>query len=116
MLTKSALLEARDRLRTEPVEIPHLGDSLLIRELNAGVRIRYVEEQTDKAGDVESLANAQLRLVQLSIVDEAGELVFGHEEIEALAELPGYVVEAVFHAATRLNGFSDEEKAVIVGE
>jgi hypothetical protein len=54
-------------------------------------------------------------MVQLTVVDDDGELLFSPGDILRLGQKSARAIDAIFQVAQRLNGFSDEQVEELVG-
>ena len=108
VLTKEMIVEAHD-LKEERVVVPEWGGEVRLRELTGAAREEYgylissqkVGEEVDPRGIV-------CHLLALSIVDEAGELVFGLEDKDLLQEKSATVLNRLFDAALKLSGLDTD--------
>lgn len=111
LLTKEQILNADD-LNADTVEVPEWGGDVPIRELTGTARERFeqVLVQADKSPNAD--ANVRASLVALSIVDEAGDLMFNVNEITALGKKSVKALDRVFKAAKKLNAMDEVEEEI----
>lgn len=113
-LNKADILAAEDR-PTEKVPVKEWGGAVTIRTLSGTEReewqLSQVKMTVDKAGDLSRVPNikgAQVRLVQMSIVDPATlEPLFSKTEVDALGDKSPVALDRVFKAAIALNGLDE---------
>ena len=106
MLTKDQILEAND-LRTETVHVPEWGGSVLVRSLTGTDRDAFEASMITVLPDgtrKPNMSNMRAKLVALTVVDEAGSLVFDVSDVDRLARKSAAALECVFVTAQRING------------
>lgn len=107
LLTKSAILAADD-LKTEDVEVPEWGGTVRVRAFSG--RERDAFEASLVRGDGKDrkvdLTNMRARLVALTVVDETGQKLFTHDDVDLLGAKSGAALDRVFAVAQKLNGLS----------
>lgn len=107
LLTKSAILSADD-LKTEDVEVPEWGGTVRVRAFSG--RERDAFEASLVRGDGKDrkvdLTNMRARLVALTVVDETGQKLFTHDDVDLLGAKSGAALDRVFAVAQKLNGLS----------
>ena len=87
----------------EEVVIPGYGTAK-VKVLTQGERDRFdLSLEADKVG-------FRAKLIQLTVIDERGALVFGEADILKLVDLPVYVLEPIVDVALRINRFSRKDK------
>jgi hypothetical protein len=106
-LTKEQILKASD-LKSETIEVPEWGGSVNIRTLTGAERDAFEQTMVIKKGKT-NLVNIRARLCAVTIVDDAGNLVFDDKDIEDLGKKSGAALDRVFAVAQRLNGFGDKD-------
>jgi hypothetical protein len=111
LLSKDQILSADDR-KTEEVEVPEWGGSVLIRTLTG--RERDAFEATTvrtKGGKQEAnYENFRARFVAECVVDENGKKLFGsRSEVLMLGNKSVAALQRVFNAAQELNGMSEDD-------
>jgi len=112
-LTKEQILSAQD-FNPVPVKVPEWGGTVYVRPMSAGERDRWEGDLLDRAERrKESIAAAteNLRSVFLAkcLCDEAGELLFGADDVKALARKNYKPIDRVYEVAQSLNGLSDAD-------
>ena len=111
LLTKEVLLAAQD-LKIETVAVPEWGGEVRVRSMTGAARDAYEQWLMHQRGGSDgpvSMPNLRARMVALSVVDEAGKLMFDEADIEALGEKSARALDRVYAAATRLNAMGDKE-------
>jgi len=107
LLTKSAILAADD-LKTEDVDVLEWGGTVRVRAFSG--RERDAFEASLVRGDGKDrkvdLTNMRARLVALTVVDESGQKVFTHDDVDLLGAKSGAALDRVFSVAQKLNGLS----------
>jgi hypothetical protein len=112
-LTKEQILAANDAAPV-PVEVPEWGGTVYVRPMSAGERDRWegeLIERTEKRKESIVKATENMRAVFLAkcLCDESGALLFGPEDIEALAGRSYRAVDRAFEAAQSINGLSEAD-------
>jgi hypothetical protein len=105
-LTKDQILEAAD-LKSEAVEVPEWGGSVLVRTMTGADRDAFETSMVIVAADGTrrpDLTNLRAKLVALTVVDEANNRLFDVADIPRLALKSAAALERVFDAAQRING------------
>jgi hypothetical protein len=114
ILTKAQILAAED-LTTELVEVPEWGGEVLVRSLTGQARDQYeadfllIDTSKGKPSYDMDLENARARLVALSVVDEAGRLLFDDDDVRELGTKSALALDRVYATAKRISGLSDED-------
>lgn len=114
ILTKAQILAAED-LTTELVEVPEWGGEVLVRSLTGQARDQYeadfllIDTSKGKPSYDMDLENARARLVALSVVDEAGRLLFDDDDVRELGKKSALALDRVYATAKRISGLSDED-------
>lgn len=110
LLSRDQILDAVD-LKTEEVQVPEWGGSVLVRGLNGTERDAYenglirMEGQSAKS----NLLNMRAKLVALCLVDEKGGRLFADTDIRALGRKSAAALERVYEVAARLSGLATPE-------
>lgn len=105
-LSKDQILEADD-LKNEEVAVPEWGGSVKVRTMTGADRDAFEQSmvRVDADGNRKpEMSNMRAKLVALTIVDDAGNLLFSPAEIPMLARKSAAALERVFDAAQRING------------
>ena len=115
LLTKEQIFEADD-LETEVVLVPEWGKDgkVKVRALTGRERDRLestVALTNNKGEQVgTNLDNLRARLCAMTMVDEAGKLIFtSKDDVLGLGRKSGTVLNRVFEAAQRLSGLTVED-------
>ncbi|SOZ99450.1 conserved hypothetical protein [Cupriavidus taiwanensis] len=110
MLSKEQILAADD-IKTEIVDVPEWGGSVIIRMMSGTARDAYEASMVGfKNGQrVADLTNMRAKLVAATLVDESGEPLFADEaDIVALAAKSASALERLFKVAQRINGLGND--------
>ena len=108
------------RPTVEEVELEDHG-TVRIRGLTAAERDAYEQTLVEVGPDGRATVKAAQRNVRASLVvrclvDDAGERMFADDEVEALGEIDGAVIDKLWDVARRLSGMSTEaEEAALAG-
>lgn len=116
-LTADDILSADDR-KSEPVEVPEWGGTVLVRGLSGEDRDAYESGLTErrrvmtgpnKGGyeTVPNLKNGNAKLVALAIVDPAGNRLFSDHQVALLGQKSSAALSRCFEVAARLSGMTD---------
>lgn len=105
-LNKNQILEAAD-LKSEAVDVPEWGGSVLVRTMTGADRDAFETSMITVAADgtrSPDMTNLRAKLVALTLVDEANNRLFDVADIPRLALKSAAALERVFEAAQRING------------
>lgn len=107
LLTRDQILQASD-IKTEAVDVPEWGGTVMVRGLTGKQRDGFEQEITQHKGakTTVNLANARAKLVQLSVIGDDGALLFSREDVAALGAKSASALQRVFDVASRLSGLS----------
>lgn len=114
VLSKEQILSVDDR-KTEVVSVPEWGGDVIVRSLTAKEKEEWENSLTDvdvKNSKVKLKVNygtIMARLVALTVIDGAGNLLFTHSDITRLSEKSGVAVDRVCAVAKRLGGITDQD-------
>lgn len=106
ILTKDQILQADDK-RTERVEVPEWGGTVIVRTLTGTERDLF-EESILRDGR-QDFKGIRAKLVALSVVDEHGNRLFAFDEAELLGEKAAPAIDRLFGIAQRLSGFTEKD-------
>jgi len=115
MLSKSDFLNSNSRLKKELIELPEMGGSVYVREMN-GLQLlsynqRVMELQKTNKEITPTLSVALMALmVSMTVCDETGELLFTESDAKQLAQNSISVLMKLSTKALEISGLS---KAVI---
>ena len=112
-LTKDQILECNDLKNTE-VDVPEWGGSVFVRTMTGADRAAFEDSMVDIQPDGSrkaNVSNLRLKLVALTVVDDAGNRLFTMDDIERLGLKSSAAIERVFEASQRINGMTAESKA-----
>ena len=114
-LGREAILAA-GKLRSEAVEIPEWGGSVIVREMTGTDRDRFESSIISMKGAKPELRmqGARALVAALCVVDDAGERIFGDADLAALGGLSGAALTRVFEVASRLSGMTAETMEELV--
>lgn len=107
------------KLRTQVLDVPEWGGSVIIREMTGTDRDAYEagifgETVPGKGKDRKiNLLNARARLVVKCLVDENGQRLYQDNEVYLLGKLPAAGLDKVYDAARILSGITDEDDKAI---
>ena len=105
ILTKDQILEADD-LRTETVDVPEWGGSVLVRTMSGTDRDAFEASMITLSPDgtrKPNMTNMRAKLVALTVVDDAANRLFDASDVDRLALKSASALERVFAAAQRIN-------------
>lgn len=110
LLTRDEILSADDR-KTEEVEVPEWGGSVLVRTLSGKERDAYESGTiTVKSGkQVENFENLRARLVALCLVDEKGVRLFSAKDVTSLGNKSAAALQRVYNKCQELNAVTDKD-------
>ena len=105
-LSRDQILEASD-LKSEAVEVPEWGGSVLVRTMTGTDRdafentmVRLLPDGTRRS----DVSNYRSKLVAMTLVDEAGGRLFTSDDLDRLASKSAAALDRVFTVAQRING------------
>lgn len=101
---KQGLINAGARQKSATVSVN--GGSVRLLEMSGTARDEYDHYVSIRAAG--NWRNIRAKLVQLCLVDEAGELMFGADEVEKLGDLSGLVLDKLFDECKAINGLNEE--------
>lgn len=113
ILSRDDILKADDG-RTEEVEIPEWGGTVLVRGMTGAERDRFemsVLERGHGGRMVPNPANMRAKVIARCVVDGDGNRLFTDADIAALGEKNGAALDRVFSVASRLSGLGSDEEA-----
>ena len=105
-LSKDQILEADD-LQSEEVQVAEWGGSVKVRTMTGADRDAFEQSMVIVGADGNrrpDMTNMRAKLVALTVVDDAGNLLFVPADIPMLARKSAAALERVFDAAQRING------------
>lgn len=106
ILTKDQILQADDK-RTERVEVPEWGGTVIVRTLTGTERDLFEESiLRDGRRDFKGI---RAKLVALSVVGEDGVRLFTFKEADLLGEKSARALDRLFGVAQRLCGFTEKD-------
>lgn len=100
---KAAILGA-SHLKTEQVEIPEWGVSVLVSEMSGVARDAfYVKREADL-----SVSEQQAELLLATVVDETGALILDESDIAGLRAQGAAILDRLVAVAVRINGMAPD--------
>lgn len=125
VLTRAAILAAPD-LETEWVPVrewapkgdPHPEEwGVYVRGLTAGQRGALEGSTLDKKGkpDPQRLAEFRARMLMSCVVDDAGQPLFGRNDLAVLMNRSAVAAERVLEVSRRLSGMTEEDEDDLLG-
>ena len=110
-LSREQILAAID-LKIEAVEVPEWSGVVYVRAMSGKMRDAFEHSRYRLVNDkVEVIqTNVRASLLAASICDSQGTLLFTKEDIEALGEKNGAVLDRLFDVAQRLSGLRTPEQ------
>lgn len=115
-LSRDAILGAQDTL-VEKVPVPEWGGDVIVRGLS-GTDLDSYQDSCRVFNGVEmmpALGNARAKLLVRCLVDEAGERLFGDEDVDELGRKAGRIIDRLYDVAARLSGITEEMQAELEG-
>jgi hypothetical protein len=113
LLTKDQILNAND-VKTEEVNVPEWGGSVLVTTISAAERDAFEQSITDAKGKVGG-ANVRAKFAAKCVVGEDGKRLFSDAEVLALGKKSGAALNRIFEAASRLNGMTKADTEELAG-
>lgn len=109
-LTRDDILKAKD-LVEETVYVAEWKGTVRVRSLTGSERDAFEDTLVRMRGRTReyNLRNFRARLVQLSARNDAGELLFTPNDVEALGGRNAAALERVFEVAQRLSGLRPDD-------
>lgn len=108
-LSRDDILSAQD-FRTDEVEVPEWGGTVLVRELSAMEAENIGFSMADKQGNID-LSKAKglaVRTVALGVIDEDYRKVFTRKDVEALGKHSRIAINRIATRIMQLSGMSPE--------
>ena len=111
-LSRDAILAAEDT-RTQEVEVPEWGGSVLVRGMTGRERDEFESSMLIQAAGqtARDLRNTRAKLVAKCAVDDDGARLFTDGDVTALGEKSAAALVRVFEVAARLSGLDEEDVA-----
>jgi len=115
-LTKDEILAAGAKFKTEEIDVPALGGTVFIREVNAREldRIQVMCGRIGSGSDQVKLFRAECCAYFISDAD--GKRLFGDNMFERVANLNSQAIDVIMKAGLRLNGLADDSPDVVEQE
>ena len=105
-LSRDQILEASD-LKTQVAEVPEWGGSVIVRTMTGADRDTFENNLVTVKADgsrEQNLTNFRAKLVALTAVDDAGNLLFSADDVARLSGKSAAALERVFTVAQAING------------
>lgn len=112
-LSKDQILEASD-LKTETVTVAEWGGDVIVRTMTGTDRDAFESSLVtlDAGGKaVQNLDNMRVKLLVMTLVDDAGNRLFDAGDIAMLGRKSSGAIERVYAVAARLNGIGAKAEA-----
>lgn len=109
-LDRASILAAND-LKSEVVEVPEWGGSVIVRGLTGTERDSFEEAMTSVQGKsrVANLRNFRSKLCARAMVDGNGDRLFTDADADALGKKSAAALQRIFEVAQRLAGLSPDD-------
>jgi hypothetical protein len=116
LLGRDAIFSAPD-IQTEDVLIPEWGGAVRVKGLNAAERDAYEASIVGKGKGQKgpNYSNVRARLVALTVIDEAGNQLFGPADVRQLGEKSAAPIDRIYDVAARLSGITEEDEEELEG-
>jgi len=110
MVSKKDILDCQD-IVTETVFVKEWGGEVRIKTLTGTEKDAWESSLVDdKKRDTKSaLANIRAKLCSYSLVDEAGNRMFGDTEVARLGEKSSKALDRIFDKARKLSGIGKDD-------
>lgn len=108
-LSADQILSARD-FETSEVEVPEWGGIVLVRTLSEGDYMDWIRASREKQVD------ASIDLFVRAVCDEEGDLLFTHDDAEALQGRSIKAMNRVVEGAMNINGLKIKDEEALVGK
>jgi len=105
ILTKRDVLKQKT-LKTETVDIPEWGGSLIVQEMTAAQRDSF-EDWVLSKGDDKSSKGTRVAIIINTVVDENGKPFFTDLDALELGKKPGIIIDRIASVGLRLSGMSE---------
>ena len=101
LLNRNQILEVKD-IKTEIVEVPEWGGSVLVKLLTGTERDQFEASVIDDKGKFKK-DNVRAKLVLKCAVDEEGKPLFQAADLEAIGAKSAAALDRIFSVAQKLN-------------
>jgi hypothetical protein len=102
VLTREDILKVED-LKVEKVEVPEWGGDIFIAEMSGDARDEFEQYAFAQSGKKTDYVHIRAALVAMCAVNEKRERLFSFEDIKALGQKNGLILDRLFDVANRLN-------------
>jgi len=107
-LTKEQILGAKD-LPIREIPVPEWNGSVRMQTLSGKDRDSFEDTiQKRKTGQLIELKGLKVMLLSLTVIDEAGALMFSEADLVKLNEKSSKAINNLFEVATEMNGIGEE--------
>lgn len=109
---KDLILNADD-LRSELMEIPEWGCTVMIRAMDGETRGRFAMSAQTAEGDRDDVAFVQssARLVAMTVCDpETGTLIFTNDDVPMLSRKSAAILDRISKVAFAISGITEEDR------
>ena len=108
VLNREQILNKSGAFRTKQVNVPEWDGDVIIKELSGR---DFVEMQKESSED-NMKPDYYGKIIQMSVVDEAGKKMFSKADVEALSELGGTILTNLVKEIVEFNRMKDVDGAV----
>lgn len=108
ILNRAQILAAQD-VRTETVDVPDWGGSVLVKVMTGAEREALEQQWRDRARLGQLGQHQRALLVVATVVDEAGAPLFTPADVESLSQRSAVALDVVASVALRLNRMRDSD-------
>ena len=113
-LTKADIFAADD-LPTEDIDIPEWGGVLTVRTLTGAERDEFENIFVGQTGKKLDIRGLKARMVQLTVQNGDGHLMFGKADIPKLNSKSASVIDRIFQVSQKLSGLTTEDAEELAG-
>jgi len=102
LLTRDAILKAED-LKVEKVEVPEWGGDVYIAEMTGDARDEFEQYVNAQRETKQQYVHIRAALVAMCAVNEKRERLFSYEDMKALGQKNGLILDRLFDVANKIN-------------
>lgn len=116
LLTRAEILGVDD-IATQDVPVPEWGGAVRVRAMSGLERDTFEQSLQERKGtDVSwNFSNMRARMVQMTVIDADGQLLFTDADVEALGKKSVAALQRVFLASQKLSNMRPEDVEKLVG-
>jgi hypothetical protein len=109
-LNRQQILAARD-ISTRVIEVPEWGGEVRIRGLNGAERVKIAQRSMDANGQVssENALDLMILIPALCLIDDDDRPMFTEDDVAALSEKNGDVLQRIMSAVLELSDIQLDE-------